>query len=338
MLFYNLFFLLSLREAVYLYFVLEIAAMILMVASYDGYLAIYSPPRLFFIDEYAMQLSFLLLIGSIILFADAFLEMKIRLPKLHLANLILVAALGLLLLLTPFFSYHLMTTLVTPLAVLSLVMVLVGGIASLKKGFRPARFLLIAWAGLLVSLMIVVLVRMGVLAVTPFRDNLFRLGMIWLGACWSFALLDRINLLRAETTSANQDLRQSRRRLSEILEGLPLGVVLYGKDLKPNYMNRRTANILSNPAQGIRPDLAAGRTLAQAIKYFSFRQAGSDHEYSLELFPVSKALQGEHAYVDDIVAHLADQQVPLEIWASPVKNDAGEVEFCRGRLPGHHAT
>ncbi len=89
--------------------------------------------------------------------------------------------------------------------------------------------------------------------------------------CWSIALADRINLLKAETENANRELRNSESRLISNPGGMPLGVVLYGKDQKPKYLNQRTVEILSDPAQGIQPDLSAGRTLAQAMEYFSFR-------------------------------------------------------------------
>jgi len=85
-----------------------------------------------------------------------------------------------------------------------------------------------------------------------------------MGVCWSIALADRINLLKAKTESANRDLQNSEHRLSQILEGLPFGVVLNGKDDKPKYINRRTIDILSNLDRGIQPDISVERTLAQA--------------------------------------------------------------------------
>jgi len=60
---------------------------------------------------------------------------------------------------------------------------------------------------------------------------------------------------------------------------MPLGVVLYGRDQKPKYLNKRTVEILNNPAQGILPDLEAGRTLVEAIDYYSFQVAGSQRAY-----------------------------------------------------------
>lgn len=229
-------------------------------------------------------------------------------------------------LLTPFASYHLMTALMLPLALFSLLVVLFAGIASWRRKFRPSRFFLVAWTGLLVTLSIAMLVRMGFIPVTLLNENLFRLGMIWLALCWSFALADRINLLKAETDSANRSLQNSEHRLSQILEGLPFGVVLYGKDQKPKYINRRTVDILSNPAQNKYPDPSFRRTLAQAISFFSLKVAGGQQEYPIETFPVFKALRGEPASADDIEMDRGNERIPLEAWASPILDEAGNIE------------
>jgi PAS domain-containing protein len=154
---------------------------------------------------------------------------------------------------------------------ISLLAVFFDGLASWKGGFRSARFFMLAWFGLLAKLFLLLLIRLGLISSTFLGENGYRLGFLWMAVSWSIALADRINLLKAETESANRDLHNSEQRLSQILEGLPLGVVLYGKDHKPKYANRRAVEILSNPSRGIQPDLSAGRTLAQAIQYFSLR-------------------------------------------------------------------
>ena len=198
--------------------------------------------------------------------------------------------------------------------------------ASLQRGFHPARLFLVAWVGLLVSLIMVILARLGDLSNTTLTENLFRLGFLWQGVCWSIALADRINLLKAETENANQELRGSERRLSQILEGMPLGVVLYGKDHKPKYINQRSVELFTDPARGIRPDLSAERTLEQAIHYYSLKEAGRGEEYPLENFPPFNALHGAATYADDLEVEQGDRRVPLEVWASPIKDDQGNVE------------
>jgi signal transduction histidine kinase/PAS domain-containing protein len=185
---------------------------------------------------------------------------------------------------------------------------------------------LIAWLGMLLGIIWVLLIRLDLLPSTVISENAYRFGIVWMAVCWSIALADRINLLKAETESAFRDLRLSELRLSQTLERLPIGVVVYGKDRKPNYVNQRAMDILSNPAKGIQPDISAGRTLENAIGYFSLHVAGSGLAYPVENFPVTSALKGEPALADDIEADLGDKRIPLEVMASPIRDDAGNVE------------
>ncbi|MGE5378632.1 MAG: 7TM diverse intracellular signaling domain-containing protein, partial [Bacteroidota bacterium] len=323
---YNLFLLFSLRDVNYLYFVIEIAATIFLVSSFDGYMQIYLLPNPHALTQYYIPLSFSIIFLSIVLFADSFLEIKTQLPKLHFVNVTILVVWGVLVLLIPFTSYHFFTNLVSRWALVSLIVVLIDGVTCLLRGFRPARLFLIAWAGLLVSLIILLLVLLGDISNSILTVNLFRFGLIWQGVCWSMALADRINLLKAETENANHELRTGARRLSQILEGMPLGVVLYGNNHKPQYINQRSVELFTNPARGIRPDLSAERTLEEAIHYFSLKEASKGEEYPLENFPPYNALHGAATYVDDLEVDQGDRRVPLEVWASPIMDDQGNVE------------
>jgi PAS domain S-box-containing protein len=326
LLIYNLFLLFSLRESSYLYFVIALASMVFFFSSYDGYMEVYVIPNLYYLIQQYMVISWSILFLSIILFTDTFLEIKTQIPKIHRVNIALTGVWGVLILLAPFNNYHFMATLVLPLALISLIVVLGAGIASFQRGFHPARLYLIAWSGLCVTLIIAMLARAGAIPITSFSENLFRLGGIWLGVSWSLALANRINLLKAETEDANRGLQQNQHRLAQILEGLPIGVMVYGQNRKPTYFNQRLLEILNYPKRGVEPDLTAGRTLEEAHKYFSFRVSGSDQEYPLENMPVSQAFEGVTASADDIEADTKERRVPLEVWASPVRDDQGQVE------------
>lgn len=326
LLLYNLFVFISLREISYLYLVLVLAGMLSFDAAYSGYLTAYIAPGLYGWIIIYMPPAFALIFVPTILFADTFLELKAQLPKLHRLNTAIMSVWGVLVLLSPFASYHQSAVLMAPTALLTLGAVMVAGMITWLRGFRPARFFMLAWFGLVATLTLALLARLGAIPATEFSDNAFRLGMMWMAVCWSIALADRINLLKAETENANRELQNNEHRLAQILEGLPLGVVVYGSDQKPNFANQRVAEILSNPERGIRPDLSAGRTLAQAMDYYSFRVAGTDRAYPLEEFPVYRALHGEPVFANDIEADLQDRQVPLEIWASPVRSKDDNVE------------
>jgi signal transduction histidine kinase/PAS domain-containing protein len=326
LLIYNLFLLFSLREASYLFLTLFLANMIFFEATYAGYTEVYLITSLYYLKTYYQALSFALMLVLVLLFTDSFLEAKTRSLRLHRVIIAILGVWGALMLLTPFTNYHTIALLMMPWALVTLVAVFVAVIISWRGGFLPARFFMIAWLGLAVSLSITILVRLAAVTSTPVTEAIYRVGVIWMAASWSIALADRINVLKARTERASRELEASRNRLSQILEGLPLGVVVYGKDYRPSFINRRVDEILSNPAQGIAPDLSAGRTLAEAMKYYAFRVTGSDQDYALEDMPVYRAVRGEAASADDIEADLIDRHVPLEIWASPVRDAAGNVE------------
>ncbi len=326
LLIYNLFLLVSLREASYLYLVISLASIIVFDLVYTGYLEIYIFPNIYHLRQYYMKLSFPLVFISIILFTNTFLELKTQLPKLYWLNLAILAVWGVLSLLIPFASYRTTAILMMPWGLFSLAIALIAGSVTWLRGFHPARYFMIAWLGLIITFSLVMLVRLGVAPSSIITENAYRLGWVWMGVFWSLALADRINLLKAATEAANRDLMTSKYQLSQILEGLPLGVVLYGQDQKPKYVNQRTIEILSNPELEIQVDISVGRTMAQAMSYFSMKEAGGDQDYPLERMPVYSALRGESASVDDIEADLVDKRVPLEIWASPILDGAGEVE------------
>ena len=325
---YNLLLLSSLRERSYLYLLIEMAAAVFFVATYDDLTQIYLISKRPDLATYILELSWALMFIAIVLFADHFLEAKRRRPILHRINLVIVGVWGVGILLTPFISYRVYTSwLAAPWALVTMTVMLVEGTVSYRGNFRPPLLFLGAWSGLFLSLAMVILARMGtIVSLTPLVENLFRLGMVGTGVLWSFTLAYRINVLQTETRNVNQELRHSEHRLSQILESMPLGVVLYGKDTKPRYINRRTIELLSDPIKNVRPDPAAGRTLLQAIQYFSFRVAGSRQEYPLDTFPPYQALQGETASADDIEVEQGDKQLLMEVWASPIRDEAGNVE------------
>jgi hypothetical protein len=81
LLFYNLFLFFSLRDTNYLFFVILLASLIFEDALYNGLLRVYLIPNLNIPVQYIEPAALLLLIGSMVLFSDSFLELKSRFPK-----------------------------------------------------------------------------------------------------------------------------------------------------------------------------------------------------------------------------------------------------------------
>jgi signal transduction histidine kinase len=323
---YNLFVLYSLRDASHFIYIFFLASIILFSACYDGLAAQYFWPNFSWLNDIATRLLFSTTMASTLMFTSSFLELKRRSPKLHrLIHFLLTVWAGIFLF-TFFTSYYQTGMVGIPLAFLSVLVAGAAGLISWRTGFLPARFFLFSWFGFLIGVVFVLLVREGLLPSTNLNENFFRFGMLWLAAFWSISLTDRVNLLKVEMESTNQALRSSEHQLSQILEGLPLAVVVYGNDRRPIYGNKRTFDILTNPDRNIRPDISAGRTLETAIQYYSLKKEGSGQPYPVEKFPVHSALEGQAAYADDIEVNDGDRRIPLEIWASPMKDESGNVE------------
>jgi signal transduction histidine kinase len=326
MLVYHVFVFYSLREASYFYYVCFLTSVILLFFTYDALAAQYLWPNRYLLNLYTLPVFTISTMASILMFVDTFLEIRTRQPGLHRLILFFMAGWGIALLLVPFVSYHRLATLLAPHAILSSIIAGAAGVISWQSGYQPARFFLFSWLGLLIGLILVFLVRVGLTSSTEINENLARLGSLWLTAFWSISLTDRIHLLKNETENTNRALQSSEHKLSQILEGLPLAVVMYGKDRKPSYGNKRTYDLLTNRDRNIRPDISAGRTLDKAIQYYSLKQEGTDRPYPVEKFPVHSALQGKPSYADDIEVDNGDRRIPLELWASPMMDEMGNVE------------
>ena len=321
---FDLFLLWSLREINYLYYLFFLASLLLSLLVYDGYLGPYVFPESYLVPLYLLPLSYATMFVSMLLFSDALLELHPRLPKLHLLVIGCLVGWGVLLLLIPFAGFHRIAILMTGWAGLSLLEMLASGYVSWRKGFRPARFFLMAWLVMAGSYLLLNLERLGILLPTSLTENLVPLSFVGMALCWWFALADRINLLKAETESANRDLRNSEQRLSQILEAMPLGVVVYEKNFRSRYSNKRSAELLGSSAQ--KPSCSPGATPVQRPGNCMFQVAGTHEDYPIENCPIYRALEGQPASADDIEINQGDERITLELWASPIRNETGVVE------------
>jgi PAS domain S-box-containing protein len=322
---YNFFLFILIRDRTYIYLVLLIVGTGIFFLFYDAVIFQFVPIAL---SRWAT--STLLIVQGIILFSsvkfvDSLLDLKNRSPLNHLGANITAAILILSSVVALFAEYRpiVVTQIVTAIFLLTLFF----GLCLLfwRAGYRPARYLFISWIWILIGGFLAGLSRLSVLPSTPLTEGLGRFGLVWMVAIWSLALADRVNTLKAEADSTNRQLRESEIRLAQFLEAMPVGVVVYGTDMKPLYINQETQRMLSNPDRGITPDLGMQRSIEEARDHFSFRVAGTEQPYPVERLPAVRAMDGEPASADDIEVDLVDRRIPLEVWASPLLDPLGFV-------------
>ncbi len=121
-----------------------------------------------------------------------------------------------------------------------------------------------------------------------------------------------------ERKLAVEALRESERRTISFLEGLPIGVFVVTADGKPSYANAMATHLLGR-------SLAADADGNDLPDYYQAYLAGTDQLYPAERRPLVRALAGEQVTVDDVEIRQPDRTIPLEVWASPVRDSAGRI-------------
>lgn len=199
---YNLFLFVAIRNIAYLTYVIFVAMFTLLQLALDG-VAI----RYLFPDTPAAANLFVPLIVClaqipVMFFTQQFLETRRQLPRVHM---LLYGFAGVL-------TFGVVLALVAPYAVAvrfavacSLITSLLSeavGVATLVKGYRPARFFVLAWTALIIGTILYVLMTIGVLPSNEITVNIQRIGSALEVTFLSFALADRFKLIEGEAEKA----------------------------------------------------------------------------------------------------------------------------------------
>lgn len=115
--------------------------------------------------------------------------------------------------------------------------------------------------------------------------------------------------------------KESERRIFRLLHGLPTGIFVVDPSGRPYYANRKSGEILG------RGTLPEARPEELPERYQVYR-AGTDEPLPADRIPVLRALRGEEVYSTELEIHRPDRVVPLEVWARPIRNTKGELEFA----------
>ena len=201
MAFYNLFLFFSLKEKTYLIYVAHIIMTGLYIVSLIGIGYEYLWPEMTWWNQRADVVfgGFALLFAA--MFTRSFLSTATIVPKADIMLKVIMAlslVMGLVSLVLPYASSVLI---VTALAGIAVVIYELSGIMALRKGYRSARFFLFAWSFFLFGVFCLVLTNLGLL---PFHHfpNIVMISSIVEITLMSFALADRINILRKENEIA----------------------------------------------------------------------------------------------------------------------------------------
>lgn len=200
---YTLFLWVAFRDKVFGLYTLHISATAIKALFFGGYAYL-----LFWSNNSWINLYEPTIFGTgifSIVFAIVFLETKTQFKTLH-KWLIALIIVNLFVFPLDWLGYHLIANrLVQIIGLTASLSMLVGGIVTYKRGFKPARFFLIAWSFFLVGILITILQRIGILPYNYYILHAAQIGSAIEIILLSFALADRIDIKRNETEKSKQE-------------------------------------------------------------------------------------------------------------------------------------
>ncbi|GLU52011.1 hypothetical protein Dfri01_14720 [Dyadobacter frigoris] len=211
MILYNLFIYFSVKEESYLYYVLYILFIGLTQLTLSGYTYKYLWPDTPAFNNLAYVM-FPALAGIFtILFIKNFLHTSVKSPILH--HMLTIVSFGYLLaLVTRLVGYDLISFRIIDIMALTgaIVTLIIAARLSFLENYRPAKFFLTAWLVFLVGLILYIVRNLNMLPYNDFTNYSMQVGTIIEVILLSFALADKINILKKERElSQEQALRIS---------------------------------------------------------------------------------------------------------------------------------
>ena len=120
---------------------------------------------------------------------------------------------------------------------------------------------------------------------------------------------------RVETERAVQ---ASERRLVQILEAAPLGIIVSDQEGRPVFANDGARKILG---RGIIP----GANVGELAEVYQAYVAGSSQLYPTDRLPLVRALKGESTSVDDMEIHQGNRVISLQVQGAPILDSDGKI-------------
>jgi serine phosphatase RsbU (regulator of sigma subunit) len=199
---YNFFLFLSIRTRAYLWYVVYVVVFTGTQMGLDGTAGRFLFPENPDLANRFTPLTIAALLSPPLLFAQHFLDTRRHVPRLHRAIDALVIISLVPLAVAMFGPYAVAIRLAAATVMFVCTACLAVGVVVWRRGYRPARFYVLAWSTVLFGTIAYALVSFGVLPANLFFSNIQRIGSVLEVILLSFALGDHISTINAERDAA----------------------------------------------------------------------------------------------------------------------------------------
>ena len=195
---FNLLLFFSIRDVNYFYYVCYNTCYMLLQLSLNGLAFQFLWPESPYWSNIATPIFIGLSLFTVILFSDSFLRVR-DFSQTFYNYLNVLKAMTIAVAVMPFFfSYQLSVMLSAIIALFVAPSVLIAAFMVNRKGYRPAKYFIIAWTVLLVGIILYALKNLGAIPVGFISNYAIQIGSALEVILLSLALADRINLLKME--------------------------------------------------------------------------------------------------------------------------------------------
>lgn len=125
----------------------------------------------------------------------------------------------------------------------------------------------------------------------------------------------------SERQQAEEALRDSEKKLTQLLEAVPIGIFVIDDKGQPYYANQTAQKILGK-------GIVDNSTTTQLAEIYQAYVQGTEKHYPTEKQPIIRALNGESIIIDDIELHLRNKIIPLEVLATPIFDKKGQIIYA----------
>ncbi len=215
---YNFMLSLSIRDRIYVYYVLYGASFGIFLLNFDGFAFQYLWPESVWWANHALATALALTLSFGTLFSDRFLNLTRISPRAHRAMQALSVAGGLLAFCAAsgwLLDYGEILRTLSVLGLAATGIASYAAVRALLAGYRPARFFLLAWGALLVFIALGALRNFALVPTTFVTIYGLHIGFGLDVLLLSFALADRINAFKRETALAQAQGLASQQALLE---------------------------------------------------------------------------------------------------------------------------
>ncbi len=220
MLVYNLVLTIMVKDRSFVLYSFFQISVLLFLANVQAYAQHYLWPGQTYFNTFSIPLFVELSMISTLLFGATFLKIE-EAPKVwKLPSFILLGAMTLCILPTPFIGAKILEV-ILPIGLVVLIYIPIMAVRAWLQGYKPARFYLLSWTVFFVAGFVVILERMGAFTIGQLiPEQTLQLGAIYIVAFQSIALADRFNLYKQETINAQAALMEKQQETLKLQNAL----------------------------------------------------------------------------------------------------------------------